>query len=374
MAGGGIGIFVQTMAEELVKLGVDVCVVGYGRKGRRPFVQNGVSIFWLSLPSFLYRTWHLRGYPYSVAHIVRRHILSLQLTRLVREQQIDIVESHDFNGPLAIKPPATLIVRLHGSVSAYRLGEGRPNAIHPMDRHYELKQLRMADHLVAVSRHIGELTSQAFGRSLIYRVIYNAVDTSVFSPQSSASDGSILFVGNVMSRKGLFDLIKALPFVLEQHPSVRLKIVGSAGGLHQQHLIKALGDLPEAERSHVELLGKIPHEDLPSLYNRANVFVFPSRVEAFGLTCAEAMACGRPVVATCLASGPELVEDGVSGLLADPSNFEDLAGKINTLLADAGLAHRLGINARQRVLENFDLRDLGQRNVDYYRAVLQEGR
>jgi len=61
-------------------------------------------------------------------------------------------------------------------------------------------------------------------------------------------------------------------------------------------------------------------------------------VEAFGLTCAEAMACGRPVVATSLASGPELVEDGISGLLADPRDPAELASKICTLLEDKELA------------------------------------
>jgi glycosyltransferase involved in cell wall biosynthesis len=100
------------------------------------------------------------------------------------------------------------------------------------------------------------------------------------------------------------------------------------------------------------------------------VFVFPSRVEAFGLTCAEAMACGCPVVATRLASGPELVEDGISGLLADPANPFDLAEKINILLSNTELAQKLGNNARQRVLENFDLRDLGPRNLAFYQSVL----
>jgi glycosyltransferase involved in cell wall biosynthesis len=371
MAGGGIGIFAETMAEALVKLGVEVWVVGYGRKTRRPFVQNGVSVFWLSLPSFLYRTLSFRGYPYSVAGIIRRHVLSLQMNRLVREQRIDVVESYDFNGPLAIKPPRKLVVRLHGSVSAYRLGEGRPHAIHPMDRYYELKQLRIADHLIAVSHHIGELTSQAFGCSLDYRVIYNAVDTSFFTAQSSAPDGSLLFVGNVMWRKGVFDLIRALPLVLEENPSIFLKIVGGVGGIHKQHLSEALAAISETARRRVRLLGQVRHEELPALYNQASVFVFPSRAEAFGLTCVEAMACGRPVVATRLASGPELVEDGISGLLADPANPANLAEKINILLRDSELAQRLGTNARRQVLEKFDLRDLGQRNLDYYQSVLQ---
>jgi glycosyltransferase involved in cell wall biosynthesis len=237
------------------------------KKSLHPFVQNGVNVFWISLPSFLYRAISFQGYPYSVASIIRRHVLSLRMNQLVREQQIDIVESHDFSGPLAFRPPAKLIVRLHGSVFAYRLGEGRPTAIHPIDRFYEKQQLRMADHLVAVSRHIGDLTGQALGQTLDYQVLYNAVNTSVFSPQPAVTDGSLLFVGNLMWRKGIFDLIRALPLVLEKHPSARLKIAGGVGGIHQEHLNDAMSEIPATTRARVELLGKVPHENLPALYN-----------------------------------------------------------------------------------------------------------
>jgi glycosyltransferase involved in cell wall biosynthesis len=144
------------------------------------------------------------------------------------------------------------------------------------------------------------------------------------------------------------------------------------GGIHQEHLSDALADLPENARARVELLGRVPHENLPALYSRASVFVFPSRVDGFGLTCAEAMASGRPVVATSRASGPELVEDGVSGLLADSANSVELAEKINILLEDRELAKKLGTNARQRVLEKFDVRDLGPRNLAFYESILQE--
>jgi glycosyltransferase involved in cell wall biosynthesis len=358
------------MAQELAKLGVEVWVAGYGKKGPQHFVQNGVNVVWINLPSVLRRSVTIRGYRYSVASLLQRHIFSLRLNRLIREQGIELVESHDFSGPLALKPAAKLIVRLHGSVFAYRLGEGRPTMIEPVDRFFEKKQLHMADHLISVSRFIGELTAQALGCALDYEVLYNAVDASVFSPQPIPTDGSLLFVGNVIWRKGLFDLIRALPLVLERHPSTWLKVAGGVGGIHQEHLKDALAELPENARARVELLGRVPHENLPALYSRASVFVFPSRVEAFGLTCAEAMASGRPVVATNQASGPELVEDGVSGLLADSANPVELAEKINILLDDRDLAKKLGANARQRVLERFDSRELGGRNLGFFHSIL----
>jgi len=83
------------------------------------------------------------------------------------------------------------------------------------------------------------------------------------------------------------------------------------------------------------------------------------------------MACARPVVATSLASGPELVEDGVSGLLADPRDPQDLASKICYILENPKLGEKLGLAARQRVLERFDLKDLGHKNLDFYTSIIK---
>lgn len=367
---GGIGVFVKTLAEALAQEGVEVHVLGYGRKQAEPAIVNGVKVHRIWLPNPLYKKINLGGYPYSIATLIRRHVLSLALNQLVRQEKIDIVESYDFSGPLAFKPPRPLVVRLHGSVLVYRYGEGRPSQIAPLDKHFEIKNVSMADHIVAVSRHIGESTNQVMRLGREYQVIYNGVDVKKFSPTSVRPESkNILFIGNLIWRKGVFDLIKAMPIVLERHPDTLLKIVGGSSGEHQAQLEKALLDVGLKTRNQIELLGKIPHAELPCLMNKASVFVFPSRVEAFGLTCAEAMACGRPVVATSLASGPELIEDGDSGLLADPSDPNDLADKISAILDDPELGVNLGLAARERAENLFDLHKNLKLNLEYYESL-----
>jgi glycosyltransferase involved in cell wall biosynthesis len=368
---GGIGVFVKTLAEALAQEGVDVHVLGYGRKQAEPTVINGVKVHWIWLPNPLYKKITLGGYPYSIAAMIKRHYLSLMLKRLARQEKIDLVESYDFSGPLAFKPPCPLVMRLHGSVLVCRHGEGRPTQIAPLDKHFEIKNVRMADHIVAVSRHIGEATNQVMHLNKEFQVIYNGVDVQKFLPQPIQSDAkTILFIGNLMWRKGVFDLIKAMPKVLRSHPDAVLKIVGGSSGGHQAQLEKALLEVGETTRSQIELVGKVPHVQLPGVINEASVFVFPSRVEAFGLTCAEAMACGRPIVATNLASGPELIEDGISGLLADPSNPDDLAEKICKLLDDPILAANLGVAARERAVQEFNLHTNLNLNLEYYKSLL----
>lgn len=368
---GGIGVFVKTLAEALAQEGVDVHVLGYGRKQAEPTVINGVKVHWIWLPNPLYKKVNLGGYPYSIASLIKRHYLSLMLKRLARQEKIDLVESYDFSGPLAFKPPCPLVMRLHGATTIYRRDEGRPKQIAPVDKHFEIKNVSMADNVVAVSRHIGDSTNQVMGLNKTYQVIYNGVDVERFSPQPvNRQVKNILFVGNLMWRKGVFDLIKAMPKVLESHPDALLRIVGGSSGGHQAQLEKALLEVGEKTRSQIELVGKVPHVQLPGVINEASVFVFPSRVEAFGLTCAEAMACGRPIVATNLASGPELIEDGISGLLADPSNPDDLAEKICKLLDDPILAANLGVAARERAVQEFNLHTNLNLNLEYYKSLL----
>jgi starch synthase len=88
----------------------------------------------------------------------------------------------------------------------------------------------------------------------------------------------------------------------------------------------------------------VPDDDLPDLYRAADVVVFPTvwRTEGFGLVAAEAMACGTAVVASRVGAIPEVVEDGVTGLLVTPDDEQDLARGISRVLSDEPLRRRLG--------------------------------
>jgi glycosyltransferase involved in cell wall biosynthesis len=126
-----------------------------------------------------------------------------------------------------------------------------------------------------------------------------------------------------------------------------------------------IGDGPETPRlgalaaelgigERVQLLGL--RDDVAEVLQAADVFVHPAVWgEAFGLTIAEAMAAGLPVVASRVGGIPELVTHGETGLLVPPGDAGALAGALNLLAADAQERARLGANARRRVLERFDL-------------------
>jgi phosphatidylinositol alpha-1,6-mannosyltransferase len=132
-------------------------------------------------------------------------------------------------------------------------------------------------------------------------------------------------------------------------------------------------------RDNVVFAGMIPHKELPDVYALSDVFVMPSReqlddcdVEGFGLVFLEASSCGKPVVGGRSGGVPEAVEDGVTGLLVNPHEPEEIAGTLARLLTDSELAKRLGQEGRGRVVRDFDSARVGDRVHQILESVLLE--
>jgi glycosyltransferase involved in cell wall biosynthesis len=111
-------------------------------------------------------------------------------------------------------------------------------------------------------------------------------------------------------------------------------------------------------------LGYVRDAELPSLYALADLFVFPSLLEGFGLPPVEAMACGCPVVATTVGSLPEVVGD--AGLLVPPQDPQALAGAIRSLLDDDDLCRELGEQGRRRAVDAFDQARMVAHTLEVY--------
>jgi glycosyltransferase involved in cell wall biosynthesis len=120
----------------------------------------------------------------------------------------------------------------------------------------------------------------------------------------------------------------------------------------------------------ISWLGPMPWQHLAEWYRRAQVFVMPSFFESFGIACLEAMAFSVPVVATRAGGLPEVVEDGISGLLVPPGDPQSLAEAIITLLNDPAQRSRMGVAGHERVLESFTPDCVVSQMETIYRAAL----
>jgi len=210
--------------------------------------------------------------------------------------------------------------------------------------------LRQAQQVVAVSEHLQrKIVSMYPWATSKVRTVHEGVDLSSFEPvdeQSASSDSSyLLFVSTLFPYKRADQAIRALARASEQcGTEIGLKIAGKDPGGQRQHLAQVAQEV-EVENQ-VDLLGAVPHSEMPELYRRARALLFPSMVETFGLPILEAMACGTPVIASNRMSVPEIVGD--AGLIVDPENTSALATAICRVLSDASLHNELKEAGRQR--------------------------
>jgi glycosyltransferase involved in cell wall biosynthesis len=184
----------------------------------------------------------------------------------------------------------------------------------------------------------------------------------------AADDMLVLFVGRLVPYKGLQTLLTAFRDVTKRIPAAQLAIVGSGP---EGPALERLSDQLELADA-VRFLGKLPRPCLREAYAACDVFVLPSRSrsEAFGIVLLEAMANGKPVVASRVGGVPYVVRDGETGMLVQPSNPTSLAAAISRLLSNAELRHRMGQVGRARVLTNFTRKQVTMQLLNIYQELL----
>jgi glycosyltransferase involved in cell wall biosynthesis len=170
----------------------------------------------------------------------------------------------------------------------------------------------------------------------------------------------LVAVARLVPQKGLDVAIDALALVREEHPDARLVVLGE-GPLREE--------LAERARTRgiedaVSLPGRVG--DVAWWLRRADVIVHPARWEGFGLALLEAMLCARPIVASRVSSIPEIVVDGVTGLLVAPDDAATLASAVTALLADPARARSFGEAGHARALAEFSVARMAERTIAVY--------
>jgi colanic acid/amylovoran biosynthesis glycosyltransferase len=195
------------------------------------------------------------------------------------------------------------------------------------------------------------------------------VDTATYSARPARRNPSpfeILCVGRLAPAKGQHILVDALDVLVRQGRSVRLRLVGDGPDRPslQRHIDK-LG-----LRNATALEGWRNQDELRLLYAQTDAFALASFAEGVPVVLMEAMAMEIPCVATRITGVPELIRDGIDGLLVDASDASQLAEAVGRLMDDPTLGPRLGSSARQRVLERYDLTRNTARLADIFRCRL----
>lgn len=180
-------------------------------------------------------------------------------------------------------------------------------------------------------------------------VFHDFVPTHVFDPGRSTDGRYILFAGHPFHLKGVDVLIKAFMRISERFPDYRLKIIGHCPDKAQRDEYQALA---KGSRQ-VEIMSPMFYAELAEVIQNCTFLVLPSRSEAMGRVLIEAMACAKPVIGSNVGGIPEVIDDGINGLLFEPGDDADLAGKMARLLSDEALRARMGTAGAETVRKKF---------------------
>jgi glycosyltransferase involved in cell wall biosynthesis len=280
-----------------------------------------------------------------------------ELTAYLRRNEIDLIHAHMYRaevvGVRAALAAGTPVIM--ATVHSSRIRS-------PGDQALLARLTPHVDRLIVPSDAI-EAKVRGEGRAgARFAIIPNGVDLSRFAappPKCGLRfeygiphDAPLIgVVARLEPEKGHAHLLEAMPFILRMAPDAWLAVVGE-GSLAGELRARASA-LPAPARERIVFTGR--REDVSALTADLSVAVLPSLREAQGIAILEAMARRRPVVATRVGGIPEVITDGIDGLLVPPADSEALAAAIGSILADAALARRLGDAGYRTVAERFSI-------------------
>jgi glycosyltransferase involved in cell wall biosynthesis len=287
-----------------------------------------------------------------------------RIRRLTSEARPDVIHCHDW------------VTVLAGIKSRWRLEIPLVFHLHLPNRS---PLCASVENLGLICADLITLNSEAMYEELMDRnlplrcpveVVKNGVDQDAFRPGEEwpDADGYVLYTGRLVEQKGVEYLLRALHYVKEKFPDVRLKVVGD--GPLRDALERLCKNLMLSE--HVEFLGWKTGQELVRIYQRALVAMVPSIYEPFGMTALEAMACRRPVVASRTGGLTDIIEHKVTGFLAEPKDELDLAQWLMTLLSSSDLRNRMGEAGSAYVCrEGYAWPEIARRFIGLYAELRQ---
>ncbi|HLV08894.1 MAG TPA: glycosyltransferase family 4 protein [Halanaerobiales bacterium] len=373
---GGLARHVQDLSEALVKQGHQIYVISRG-DGKLPSRETvkGVNI--------------IRTTPVSVTannfvdNILHLNFLLIEKALEIRDEitDIDLVHGHDWSVFWAsrvikhsmVKP---LIFTIHAT--EFGRNQGIYNNMQRYINDLEWYATFEAWKVIVCSQYMCSEVMNLFQLpedKVI--VVSNGVDEEKYRTESSSSfrnqyaspDEKIVFyVGRIVREKGIQVLIHSVPEILKAHPNTKFVISGKGSFLDQ--LREQASYLGIAER--IYFTGFVDDETRNKLYRVADVAVFPSLYEPFGIVALEAMVTRTPVLVSNVGGLAEFVNDGENGLTVEPNNPGQLAEKLLYLFNNPKKARRIIANGYRLVKENFSWNEIARKTVRVYEKVLHD--
>ena len=363
---GGIGSFVKTISQELVKNNIKVTVIGINyTPNYEELIEDGVNIYRLKKSNIKGLIWYFNS-----------KAIQSKIKEIHKREPIDIIETSELGFAFINKiNKIKYIIRLHGGHHFFSEAENRK--INFWKGFQEKLSFKKADAFIPVSNYVKIHTNKflSFNNKPVELINY-PIDIDFFSPKNTVvKKHSIVFMGSVCEKKGVRQLIQSFPFIKKQFPDATLEIYGREwfypnGTSYTTMLLET--EIPKIGvlAKEIHFHGLVDYNEVPQKYAQANVCAFPSHMETQGLVAPEAMAMKKVVVFTKEGPGPETITEYETGLLCDPFNPEDIAKKINWVFSNEAKAIEIANNARAFILEKFSADAIAKKNLEFYKKII----
>ncbi|MEX2238777.1 MAG: glycosyltransferase family 4 protein [Dehalococcoidia bacterium] len=353
---GGVNAHIRSLASALRGLGHEAQIYGPASQPQRlPAGEYGMGG---SLPISLAGT---------VSGLSLNPMLDRQVRDILRRERFDVVHIHEPMTPML--PWLFLRNARVPRVGTFHVHREDGHRVYAAFGWFLRRLMKMVDARIAVSEAARQTVAQYFPGE--YEMLPNGVEVARFRGSTfdrevlSPGFRDILFLGRLEGRKGVTYLLRAMPMVLRSFPDARLVIVGDGPERAQaEALARTLS--PQS----VVFAGPVDDESKPAYFRSAEIFCSPAtHGESFGIVLLEAMAAGKPIVASAIEGYAGLLLRDDAGLLVPPRDPEALATAIIKLLSDDALRSRLGQRAAAAA-QKYDWQAIAQRIEAIYRELI----
>ena len=327
---GGVNDHISNLARQLRNKGHRVSIIAPNSK-ERGYVEGGYFIG--------------KPIPFPSGGSIARITLSLsvfwQIRRILNEEKFDVIHLHE---PLApFLPLATLVFSDAINIGTFHAFQGtKLNSIWSI---VTRKLFNKLNSRIAVSLPAMTFVSKYYPAD--YEIIPNGVDIDRFSQREGLDkyrDGkvNILFLGRMEKRKGFKHLLNAYLEIKQQFPNIRLIVAGG-----NQPDKESRGVLKDQASLDIEWVGQISNADVPKYYQAADIFCAPNTGnESFGIVLLEAMASGKPIIASEIEGFSQVMQNGREGIMCEPENEIELSKALVKLIKNVRLRSDMGASGR----------------------------
>ena len=359
---GGIATFIRNLSIQLISEGHEVSIFIHSQPRTEFFVEENIFIHFVARKIMKGFTW-----------ITNRMSFNKYVNSIVENNSIDVLEAPEWTGFTAfMKFDIPLVIRLHGSDTYFCDLEKR--TLKRKNKFFEKRALIGADKIIGVSEFVAKKTKRLFELEIEIDIIYNTIDTEKFKPNHQKIQlKSLLYFGTLVRKKGVLEIAKMFSMLVEHDDEVRLVLLGKDNrdvftGKSTLEMIKEI--LSEKAIQRMTYIDAVPYDEVISYIQKAHVVLLPSFAEAFPMSWLEAMAMEKKLITSNIGWAKELMVEGETGCMVNPSDTEVFLIKMICLLENKEASLRMAKQARQRVKNDFDVYEIFQENINLYKNIL----